>query len=69
MAEQSDSRAGANVTALLRAWSGGEQTALDQLIPILHRELKRIAKRYMRLECQSHTLQPTALVNEAFRDW
>lgn len=66
MAEQSDSRAGANVTALLRAWSGGEQTALDQLIPILHRELKRIAKRYMRLERQGHTLQPTALVNEAF---
>jgi RNA polymerase sigma factor (TIGR02999 family) len=66
MAEQSDSRAAANVTALLRAWSGGEQKALDQLIPVLHRELKRIARRYMRLERQGHTLQPTALVNEAF---
>ncbi len=59
-------QAGPNVTALLRAWSGGDQSALEQLAPVLHGELKRIAKRYMRRECQGHTLQPTALVNEAF---
>ena len=55
-----------NVTALLRAWSAGNQTALDELAPVLHGELKRIARRYMRSERQGHTLQPTALVNEAF---
>jgi RNA polymerase sigma factor (TIGR02999 family) len=57
---------GANVTALLRAWSGGDQAALDQLIPVVHGELKRIARRYMARERQGHTLQPSALVNEAF---
>jgi RNA polymerase sigma-70 factor, ECF subfamily len=57
---------GANVTALLRAWSGGDQAALDQLIPVVHGELKRIARRYMVRERQGHTLQPSALVNEAF---
>ena len=55
-----------DVTILLRAWSGGDQCALDQLVPILYRELKRIAKRYMMRERKEHTLQPTALVNEAF---
>ena len=54
------------VTDLLRAWSGGDEAALHQLVPILHRELKRIAQRYMMRERQDHTLQPTALVNEAF---
>ena len=56
----------ADVTALLRAWSAGDQSALDQLAPIVHAELKRIAKRYMARERKEHTLQPTALVNEAF---
>jgi RNA polymerase sigma factor (TIGR02999 family) len=55
-----------DVTMLLRAWSGGDEGALDQLVPILYRELKRIAKRYMMRERKEHTLQPTALVNEAF---
>jgi RNA polymerase sigma-70 factor, ECF subfamily len=55
-----------NVTALLRAWSAGNQTALDQLIPVVHGELKRIARRYMARKRQGHTLQPSALVNEAF---
>jgi RNA polymerase sigma factor (TIGR02999 family) len=55
-----------NVTELLRAWSAGNQTALDQLIPVVHGELKRIARRYMARERQGHTLQPSALVNEAF---
>jgi RNA polymerase sigma-70 factor, ECF subfamily len=57
---------GANVTALLRAWSAGDQAVLDQLIPVVHGELKRIARRYMVRERQGHTLQPSALVNEAF---
>ncbi len=66
MREQSGSKSGVNVTALLLAWSAGDQAALDQLIPVLHRELKRIARRYMSRERHGHTLQPTALVNEAF---
>jgi RNA polymerase sigma factor (TIGR02999 family) len=66
MAGQSGQKAASNVTALLRAWSAGDQKALDQLMPVLHGELKRIARRFMRGERQGHTLQPTALVNEAF---
>jgi RNA polymerase sigma-70 factor, ECF subfamily len=66
MDEQPEGQAGPKVTALLRAWSGGDQSALEQLAPVLHGELKRIARRYMRRERQGHTLQPTALVNEAF---
>jgi RNA polymerase sigma-70 factor, ECF subfamily len=54
------------VTSLLRAWSAGEATALDRLAPILDKELKRIARRYMAGERKEHTLQPTALVNEAY---
>lgn len=56
----------ADVTGLLRAWSAGDRKALDQLAPILHAELKRIAQRCMKRERKEHTLQPTALVNEAF---
>jgi RNA polymerase sigma factor (TIGR02999 family) len=56
----------AEVTVLLRAWSAGNQGALEQLAPVVHAELKRIAKRYMIRERKEHTLQPTALVNEAF---
>jgi RNA polymerase sigma factor (TIGR02999 family) len=55
-----------DVTLLLRAWGGGDRKALDQLAPILHAELKRIAQQCMRRERKEHTLQPTALVNEAF---
>ena len=66
MGEQSGRKSGVNVTALLLAWSAGDQTALDQLLPVVHGELKRIASRYMRRERHGHTLQPTALVNEAF---
>ncbi len=59
-------RAVPNVTILLRAWSAGDRSALDALMPVLHRELKLIARRCMRNERQGHTLQPSALVNEAF---
>src|SRR5262245_53476716 len=65
--EQPDGTAGAaDVTGLLRAWSAGDPCALELLAPILHAELKRIARRYMLRERKGHTLQPTALVNEAF---
>jgi RNA polymerase sigma factor (TIGR02999 family) len=54
------------VTNLLIRWSQGETAALEQLIPHVHRELRRIAHRYMAGERGSHTLQTTALVNEAY---
>lgn len=54
------------VSALLRAWSDGDQDALDGLMPLVHDELLRLAHRYMRRERHGHTLQTTALVNEAY---
>jgi len=54
------------VTGLLRAWGRGEDAALQQIIPIVYSELKRIAHRYMAGERRGHTLQTTALVNEAY---
>jgi RNA polymerase sigma factor (TIGR02999 family) len=55
-----------DVTQLLVAWSNGDQRALQQLMPIVYRELRRLAKRYMEQERPGHTLQATALVNEAY---
>jgi len=54
------------VTELLAAWSAGDQAALDELMPIVHAELRHIAARYLRREDPGHTLQATALVNEAY---
>jgi RNA polymerase sigma factor (TIGR02999 family) len=54
------------VTALLRAWRAGDRGALDRLIPLVHDELHRLALGYMRGERPDHTLQATALVNEAY---
>ena len=54
------------VTDLLRAWSGGDEHALAQLLPLVEAELRRLARAYMARERGGHTLQPTALVNEAF---
>jgi RNA polymerase sigma factor (TIGR02999 family) len=54
------------VTGLLLAWSDGEQTALEKLMPLVYAELHRLAKRYMRREHAGHTLQTSALVNEAY---
>jgi len=54
------------VTQLLLAWSQGDQSALDQLIPLVHAELHRLAHRCMDRERAGHTLQTTALVNEAY---
>ena len=54
------------VTELLRAWSGGDDGALERLTPLVEAELRRLARGYMRRERRGHTLQTTALVNEAF---
>lgn len=54
------------VTQLLLAWSEGDEGALQQLIPLIYEELRRLAKRYMRRERTGHSLQTTALVNEAY---
>jgi RNA polymerase sigma factor (TIGR02999 family) len=54
------------VSELLVAWSHGDQAALEQLIPIVHAELRRLARRHMAGEQHGHTLQPTALVNEVY---
>jgi RNA polymerase sigma-70 factor (ECF subfamily) len=55
-----------DVSGLLRAWSGGNQDALQALTPIVYEELRRLARRYLRRERSGHTLQATALVNEAY---
>ena len=55
-----------NVTQLLMKWSEGDETALEQLMPLVYSELRRLASNYLRRERQNHTLQPTALVNEAY---
>lgn len=54
------------VTRLLIDWSNGDRAALDQLIPVVYEELRRLASRYMRREKQGHSLQTSALVNEAY---
>jgi RNA polymerase sigma factor (TIGR02999 family) len=55
-----------NITHLLVAWSEGDPTALNQLVPLVNEELHRLARSYMRRERPDHTLQTTALVNEAY---
>jgi len=55
-----------HVTELLVAWGRGDRSALDELVPIVHRELRRLARLQLRGERENHTLQTTALVNEAF---
>ena len=60
------------ITDLLIAWGNGDQGALDRLTPLVYDELRRLARRYMLREGQGHTLQPTALVHEAYLrliDW
>jgi len=54
-----------DITGLLQEWQGGDRDALDRLAPLVYQELRRIARRYMSAESPGHTLQPTALVNEA----
>jgi RNA polymerase sigma-70 factor (ECF subfamily) len=55
-----------NITQLLSAWSEGDKAALDALIPVVYDELRRQASRYLRRERPGHTLQTTALINEAY---
>jgi RNA polymerase sigma factor (TIGR02999 family) len=54
------------VTGLLKAWSAGDQAALDRLVPLIYAELHRMARRQMRNERPGNTLQTTALVNQAY---
>jgi len=54
------------VTQLLVAWSQGDQAAFERLMPLVYEELRRVARRYMRRERAGHTLQTTAVVNEAY---
>ena len=55
-----------DITQLVNAWRQGDASALDQLAPFVYEELKRLARTQMRSESPGHTLQATALVNEAF---
>lgn len=61
-----------NVTELLRSWSTGDDRALEALIPLVYKELRRLARHYLSGESAEHTLQSTALVHEAYLrlvDW
>jgi RNA polymerase sigma-70 factor (ECF subfamily) len=61
-----DQESTGEITKLLRAWSGGERAALEKLSPLVERELRRLAHRFMAREKPGHTLQTTALVNEVY---
>ena len=55
-----------DITGLLKDWSGGDREALERLMPVVYGELRRLAASYLRSERPDHTLQPTALVHEAY---
>jgi RNA polymerase sigma-70 factor, ECF subfamily len=61
-----DSRSPEQITQLLLDWSRGDRAAFDELVPVVYGELRRLARHYMRGERGGHTLQTTALVNEAY---
>jgi RNA polymerase sigma-70 factor, ECF subfamily len=65
-AAKSGEPAASDISVLLHAWTGGDQGALERLTPIVYEELHRLARRYMRGERPGHSLQTTALVNEAY---
>lgn len=54
------------ITQLLNAWNQGDQGARDEMMPLIYNELRRLARGHLRRERINHTLQPTALVHEAF---
>ncbi|MGE0884383.1 MAG: sigma-70 family RNA polymerase sigma factor [Blastocatellales bacterium] len=54
------------ITQLLSAWSNGDQSALEKLTPMVYQELHKLAQSYLRRERPGHSLQPTALINEAY---
>jgi len=60
------SQPSSDVTQLLREWSRGNQSVVEQLTPMIYSELRRLADSYMRRERPDHTLQPTALIHEAY---
>jgi RNA polymerase sigma factor (TIGR02999 family) len=55
-----------NITVMLRQWSEGNREALDELLPLIYDDLHKRARQYLRGERSDHTLQPTALINEAY---
>ncbi len=59
-------RSPSEVTLLLHQWSGGDASALERLVVLIYRDLRRIANHHLREEPSDHTLQPTALINEVF---
>jgi RNA polymerase sigma factor (TIGR02999 family) len=54
------------ITRILKSWSGGNREAMDDLMPLVYDELRKVAAQYLRRQRTDHTLQPTALVNEAY---
>ena len=63
---EQDAASPGEITGLLIAWKNGDAGALDRLVPIVYGELHRMAERYLRNERPGHTLQPTAIVHEAY---
>jgi RNA polymerase sigma factor (TIGR02999 family) len=61
-----DGAEGTDITRLLQEWQDGSPRALERLLPLVYNELHTLASRYLARERQNHTLQPTALVNEAY---
>ena len=59
---------GGDVSTLLRAWTDGDPSAFDRLTPFVYEELRRLARHYLKGERAGHSLQTTALVNEAYSD-
>jgi RNA polymerase sigma factor (TIGR02999 family) len=65
-AQNPESRQSTEITRILKSWSGGNREAVDDLIPLVYDELHKVAAHYLRRQRSDHTLQPTALVNEAY---
>jgi RNA polymerase sigma-70 factor, ECF subfamily len=63
---QTEPRTPSRITDLLRDWNNGDESALAELVPIVHGELRRLARRQMHRERPDHTLQTSALINEAY---
>src|SRR4030095_8463913 len=59
-------QSGQEVTALLREWAAGDRAALERLMPLVYGDVRKLAASQLRAERRNHTLQPTALVNEAY---
>src|SRR5580704_10576297 len=66
MSDSASGQSSIEITKLLKAWSQGDESALNQLMPLVHEELHARAHRYMSHENAGHTLQTTALVNEVY---